>query len=102
VICHILNGRKKGKRRREKFLNPHRRRYELVIPGQRFQLDVKYVPELVDGKRAYNFVAVDECSRWRFAWAYDALNEQCTYDFLGKLKEKMSLSDSHDSDGQRL
>jgi transposase InsO family protein len=88
VICHILNGRKKGRRQRLKALNPHRKRYELVIPGQRFQLDVKYVPELVGGKRAYNYVAIDECSRWRFAWAYDELNERCTYDFLGRLREK--------------
>lgn len=86
VICHILNGRKKGKRRRIQPLNPHHRRYELVIPGERIQLDVKYVPELVSGKRAYNYVAIDECSRFRFAWAYDALNEQCTYDFLDRLK----------------
>lgn len=86
VICHILNGRKQGKHRKLKPLNPHNRRYELIIPGQRLQLDVKYVPELIANKRAYNFVAIDECSRWRFAWAYDELNEHCTYDFLGKLK----------------
>jgi transposase InsO family protein len=86
VICHVLNGRRKGKRRRVKSQNPHRKRYELMIPGQRIQLDVKYVPEFVAGKRIYNYVAVDECSRWRFAWGYDALNERCTYDFLGKLK----------------
>jgi transposase InsO family protein len=86
VICHILNDRKRGRRSKAKLQNPHRKRYELVIPGQRFQLDVKYVPEFVGGKRVYNYVAVDECSRWRFAWSYDSLNEHCTYDFLGKLK----------------
>jgi transposase InsO family protein len=59
-----------------------------VIPGQRFQMDVKYVPELVGGQRAYTYVAVDECTRWRFAWAYSMLNEQATEDFLDRLKSK--------------
>lgn len=88
TICHILNRRLKGKKKPKARLNPHRRRYELVIPGQRIQLDVKYVPEFVNGKRIYNYVAVDECTRWRFAWGYDALNERCTYDFLEKLNSR--------------
>jgi transposase InsO family protein len=87
TICHILNRRLRGKKKRRALFNPHRRRYELVIPGQRIQLDVKYVPEFVDGRRAYNFVAVDECSRWRFAWAYHSLHHECTYDFLDKLAQ---------------
>jgi transposase len=67
TICHILNRRLRGKKKPKSRLNPHKRRYELVIPGQRIQLDVKYVPELVEGRRIYNFVAVDECTRWRFS-----------------------------------
>jgi transposase InsO family protein len=86
TICHVLNGRRPGSRRKPKPTNPHKKRYELVIPGQRIQMDVKYVPEWVGGRRVYNYVAIDECSRWRFAWSFDSLNEQCTYDFLGKLK----------------
>lgn len=87
TICHILNQRKRGRNKPKPRLNPHRRRYELVIPGQRIQLDVKYVPEFVGGKRVYNYVAVDECTRWRFAWAYDSLNGVCTYDFLERLNK---------------
>lgn len=86
TICHIINERKRGKKKPKTRLNPHKRRYELVIPGQRIQLDVKYVPEFVDGRRAYNFVAVDECTRWRFAWAYHSLHHECTYDFLERLQ----------------
>lgn len=87
TICHVFNRRRKPSKKKKKNLNPHRKRYELVIPGQRLQLDVKYVPEFVDGKRAYNYVAVDECTRWRFAYAYSDLNENMTYDFLEKLKQ---------------
>lgn len=85
TIAHVMNGRRKGCKRKLRPINPHRKRYELTIPGQRLQLDVKYVPELVGGRRAYNFVAIDECSRWRFAWAYDGLHERSTYDFLVRL-----------------
>jgi transposase InsO family protein len=87
TICHVFNRRRRPTKRKKKNLNPHRRRYELLVPGQRLQLDVKYVPEFVEGKRAYNYVAVDECTRWRFAYAYSELNERQTYDFLEKLRQ---------------
>jgi transposase InsO family protein len=87
TICHILNGRKKTKRTRRQKLKAHRRRYELPIPGQRLQLDVKYVPEFVEGFRAFNYVAIDECTRWRFGWAYLDLNPRNTVDFLNRLQK---------------
>lgn len=86
TISHVLRGRKKTRKVRRKAFNPHHRRYELVVPGQRFQIDVKYVPEPVEGQRAYAYVAVNECTRWRYAWAYSALNERSTEDFLTRLK----------------
>lgn len=88
TICHVFNKRRKIAKRRRKNLNPHRKRYELVIPGQRIQMDVKYVPELVEGRRAYSYVAIDECTRWRLARSYCELSEHSTYDFLQKLVEK--------------
>jgi transposase InsO family protein len=88
TICHVFNRRRRITRKKKRALNPHRKRYELTVPGQRLQLDVKYVPELVGNKRAYNYVAIDECTRWRFAYAYSALNEWQTYDFLEKLKRE--------------
>lgn len=88
TICHVFNRRRKPSKKKKKNLNPHRKRYELTVPGQRLQLDVKYVPEFVGGKRAYNYVAVDECTRWRFAYAYSELNEHMTYDFLEKLRQE--------------
>lgn len=86
VICHILNHRRKGivKTRTEK-LKAHRRRYELPMPGMRVQLDVKYVPEPIAGFRAYNYVAIDECTRIRFAFAYYDLNPKNTVDFLCRM-----------------
>lgn len=86
TVSHVLRGRKKTRKQQKRRFNPHRRRYELAIPGQRFQMDVKYVPELLNGQKAYAYVAVDECTRWRYAWAYPMLNEHATEDFLGRLK----------------
>jgi transposase InsO family protein len=86
TIGHVLRDRKKSHKKKRRTFNPHQKRYELVIPGQRLQIDVKYVPEPVSGQRAYAYVAIDECTRWRFAWAYPMLNERATEDFLIRLK----------------
>lgn len=87
TISHILNRRKHVPKDVRRKLNPHNKRYELPIPGQRLQMDVKYVPHNVNGKRAYTYVAVDECSRWRFAYAFDCLDHGSTVKFLEMLKE---------------
>jgi transposase InsO family protein len=87
TIGHILNERKEVTIPERKRLNPHNKRYELPIPGQRLQMDVKYVPHKVEGKRAYTYVAVDECTRWRFVYTFDYLDHGATVVFLEMLKE---------------
>lgn len=87
TIVHVLRKRRKiVKRTRRERLKAHRRRYELPIPGMRVQLDVKYVPEFVEGFRAYNYVAIDECTRMRFARGYLDLKPENTVDFLQRMK----------------
>lgn len=46
-------------------LKPYQR---AAYPGQKLQLDVKYVPSycVADGEKYYQFTAKDECSRWTF------------------------------------
>lgn len=88
TVSHILNNRKKVPREKKKKLNPHNRRYELPVPGQRVQIDVKYVPHKVAGKRAFTYVAIDECTRWRFAYAFEQLDAGSTVTFLEMLKDK--------------
>ena len=88
TVQHILNGRTKVPLEVKKKLNPHNKRYELPIPGQRLQMDVKYVPHLVAGMKAYTYVAVDECTRWRFAYSFDSLDQGTTVKFLEMLKER--------------
>jgi transposase InsO family protein len=86
TICHILNGRKKVKRSPRERLKTHQKRYELPIPGQRFQVDVKYVPCLIDYKQAYSYVIIDECTRWRFAKTYFSLDAGTTVEFLKEFR----------------
>ncbi len=50
-------------------------------------MDVKYVPHKVEGKKAYTYVAVDECTRWRYAYTFDSLDQGTTVKFLDMLKE---------------
>lgn len=82
TICHILNGRKKSTKKKRALLKTHQKRYELFIPGQRLQMDVKYVPCLIDFKKAYTYVIIDECTRWRFAHTFYSLDAGTTVEFL--------------------
>ncbi len=86
TINHVLNNRKEPIRIKKIKLKKHRKRYELPIPGQRLQMDVKYVPKFVADKRIFNYVIVDECTRIRFIHAYPEINAQLTVDFIERAK----------------
>ncbi len=73
------------RKRKDQKLNPHRRRYDLDHPGQGIQLDIKYVPFRIEEKKAYVFNALDDCSRWRFQWAYRKKGNDSSLDFLQRL-----------------
>lgn len=86
TISHVLRKRRLKATKKRARLNLHNKRYELVIPGQRMQMDVKYVPELVGGKKAYCYVIIDECTRWRFAQVFDQVAAGSTVEFLNLVK----------------
>ena len=58
-------------------------------PGQKVQIDVKYVPMtcVTNGVQYYQFTAVDECSRWTFREMYDERSTYSAKDFLLRLVE---------------
>ena len=64
--------RKEQKKRKNK---PYQR---AAYPGQKVQVDVKYVPSecVTDGNKYYQYTAVDECTRWTYRYMY---NEHSTY-----------------------
>ena len=86
TIGHVLNKRLPPVKIKKTKLKKHRKRYELPIPGQRLQMDVKYVPKFVNDQRVFNYVIVDECTRIRFVKGYPEINAALTVDFIEKAK----------------
>lgn len=62
--------------------NRHTKRYSLPWPGQRMQMDIKYVPRKIDGKQYFVYNAIDDCTRWRISRAYRAIGISEACDFL--------------------
>ena len=56
-------------------------------PGQKVQVDVKFVPSycVVNRQKYYQYTAVDECTRWTFREMYDEHSTCSSTDFLKKL-----------------
>ena len=77
-----LKPMKKKKKKRK--CKPYQR---ADYPGQKIQIDVKYVPSycVVDGRKYYQYTAVDECSRWTYREMYDEHSTYSSRDFLLKL-----------------
>lgn len=74
------------KKKKERKLKPYQR---ADYPGQKIQIDVKYVPSycVADGRKYYQYTAVDECSRWTYREMYDEHSTYSSKDFLMKLME---------------
>ena len=77
-------GNKKRKRRKNK---PYQR---AEYPGQKVQVDVKFVPSecVVDGRKYYQFTAVDECTRWTYRQMYDEHSTYSAEKFLIELIQR--------------
>lgn len=60
-----------------------------MYPGQKVQVDVKFVPSYctVDGKKYYQYTAVDECTRWTYRYMYDEHSTYSSTDFMKRLTE---------------
>lgn len=73
----------KAKKEKQK-AKPYKR---AEYPGQKMQLDVKFVPSycVTNGKKYYQYTAIDECSRWVFREIYEEHSTYSSVDFLRKL-----------------
>jgi transposase InsO family protein len=71
------------------------RRYpELLIPGEKVQIDVKEVPYNClkgsikrDGKHLYQWTAIDECTRYRFVYGFEEHTPENSVKFLEMLQK---------------
>ena len=66
-------------------------------PGQRIQIDVKFVPAVclvgdAKGKRFYQYTAIDEYSRWRFVEAFEEHSSYSSMLFLEHLVKAFPCS----------
>ena len=65
----------------------------ILVPGERIQMDVKYVPQscLVGGltrRKVYQYTAMDECTRWRYTAAFDELSTYNSVIFVKQLLKR--------------
>ncbi len=83
-IAAKLKASKPRRKKKKRKLKPYKR---AEYPGQKIQIDVKYVPTycVVDGKKYYQYTAVDECSRWTYREMYEEHSTYSSRDFLEKL-----------------
>jgi len=79
VMRKLLGDEVKAKQKKK-----HKPYQRAEYPGQKVQIDVKYVPSqcVANGQKYYQFTAVDECTRWTFREMYD---EHSTYSAKGFL-----------------
>jgi transposase InsO family protein len=92
TIGHILKREGLIAVKPKKNQKKHTKRYEMPNPGDMVQMDVKYVPYLIRGERYYQFTAIDDCSRWRFADIYPEKSTYSTKDFVTRLLREAPFS----------
>lgn len=82
VIAKMKKNKAKKKNKRKP--KPYKR---AAYIGQKVQIDVKFVPSecITDGKKYYEYIAVDECSRWAYRQMYDEHSTYSSYKFLLEL-----------------
>jgi len=56
-----------------------------MLPGDLVEIDIKYVPGLIKGKRYYQYTAIDCATRWRYLEIYENGDNESTLKFLAKL-----------------
>jgi transposase InsO family protein len=56
-----------------------------LATGDLVEIDIKYVPNLISGKRYYQFTAIDCASRWRYLKIYEDYSNLSSMRFLNEL-----------------
>lgn len=85
TIGHILKRENLIPPKRLKHRKKHQKRYQLPNPGDSVQMDVKYVPYRIKAQQHYQYTAIDDCTRWRFAKIYYDRSVSNTEDFFKEL-----------------
>lgn len=59
--------------------------------GELVEIDVKYVPDKIKGKKYYQFTAIDCATRWRYLQAYEDFSNHSAISFLSELTTKVNF-----------
>ncbi|MDI6815391.1 MAG: IS481 family transposase [Dehalococcoidales bacterium] len=64
--------------------------YQMNYPGQRVQVDAKYMPKIglrdrPEPYKEYQYTAIDDCTRLRFVWVYQELCPANSVDFARRM-----------------
>jgi transposase InsO family protein len=88
TVQYVLNRRRREAKPKKPKLRVHQKRYELPVPGQRVQLDVKHAGTLFTGQKIYVYNAIDECTRWKYAKAFLSYSAEKTVEFLIEMQHR--------------
>lgn len=82
-----LKAEKRPQAKKKRKAKPYKR---AQYPGQKLQIDVKYVPSycVANGRKYYQYTAIDECTRWTYREMYEEHSTYSSKQFLEKLVEK--------------
>lgn len=68
-------------------------RYSKAVPGDRVQIDVKFIDKLaLQGRRYYQFTAIDDCTRFRVLRIYDHNTVRNAADFVDEVKKVLPFA----------
>lgn len=86
-VAARLKAMKEGVAKGKRKAKPYQR---AEYPGQKLQIDVKYVPGycVTDGRKYYQYTALDECTRWTYREMYEEHSTYSSRRFLEKLIRK--------------
>lgn len=76
------------KKYREQLTKKHMKRYRRPWPGF-LQMDFKYTPFLLEGKRTYQLSVVDHHSSWRFIRSFQDRKSETVLNFLNELESEI-------------
>jgi transposase InsO family protein len=67
--------------------------YEKALPGERLQIDVKFLEKIgADTKRYYQFTAIDDCTRFRVLRIYDHNTVRNANDFVTEVRRALPFA----------
>ena len=56
-----------------------------LLPGELFEIDVKFVPETIEERAYFQYTAIDCASRWRYLNVYDGQSSEHSIRFLSEV-----------------